>query len=221
MKQLGLLFAAFLFFTFGLEAQVKEGSVSMSQGSHNALSVEIENADTKLIGDVWKDYMKDRYKVKPKWSRKTNEWMADDAEMSMLGGSNTVDLYAKANESGSDVTFYFWADMGGAYLNSSEHPDRYGDAERMMNEFALEVARERTRRKLKDEQDKLKDIEKELAKLQTAKERYENEIQRAEETIQRAKQDIENNEQDQKNKEGEIEAQKEVIKAVEKKLNDI
>ena len=40
-------------------AQISEQTKRMSQGNNNALVLEIPNADSKLVGEVWKDYMKD------------------------------------------------------------------------------------------------------------------------------------------------------------------
>jgi DNA-binding transcriptional regulator GbsR (MarR family) len=67
----------------------------------------------------------------------------------------------------------------------------------------------------------LKDLNRDLERLATDKERYEREIQRARETIAKAEQDIEDNLKAQEEMAARIKAQEDVIKSVQKRLNDL
>ena len=221
MKLRSLLILLVLILGTTLHAQIREQKVKMSMGVQNALTLEIPGVTDKLVGEVWKNYLKKEYRTKVKWNRKTDEWFADDADIASLGLGNTIDIYATAEEKGEDVRLNVWFDLGGAYLSAKDHKDRYTDAEKMLMRFGLEVAKEKTRRELEYEMDELKDLQKELAKLQTANDRYHKEIERAKEVIKKAEEDIVNNEQEQKNMEGQITDQEKVIKGVEKRLNDL
>lgn len=204
-----------------LNAQIKEQTIKMSEGNNNALSLEIPNVSDKLVNEVWKDYLKDFYDSKPKWNRKTDEWFADDADIAALGLGNTVDIYATVEERKENVVLNMWVNLGGAYLNSKDHRERYTEAEKMLMRFGLEVARVKTEDELEDEQDQLKELQKELSRLKSYNERYHKEIERAKEAIKKAEQDIVDNEKEQEQMLKTIEEQEAAIKAVEKRLNDL
>jgi hypothetical protein len=215
-----ILAFALLSVTF-LQAQIKEQSVRMSQGNNNALVLEIPNVKEKMANDLWKEYLKDFYKAKPKWNRKTSEWFSDDADIKAIGLGNTVDIYTTIVEKGEDVTVNLWIDLGGAYLSSEQHKDRYKEAEKMLMRFGLEVAREKVKLELDAEKDALKELTKEMERLKTANDRYHKEIERAQAAIKQAEKDIENNVKEQKDMEQSIAEQEKAIKAVEKRLNDL
>ena len=203
------------------QAQVSEQTLAMSWGSNNAMVLEIPDSDAKLVNKLWKGFLEKEYNSKTKWMRKENHWMSDDAQIAGLGGANTVDIYARADQSGSNVNVVMWVDLGGAYLASETHPDRYTEGEKMLMRFALEVARENTSLELKDEEKELKQIQSELKKLQSENARYHKEIEKAQEAIRKAEASIEQNLKDQEATAKRIEAQQGVIEAVQKKLKDL
>lgn len=221
MKAHTLIFLSFLLSTITLSAQIKEQVYAMSEGTKNSLALEIPNVSQKMVNDLWKDYLKDFYKAKPKWNRKTDEWFSDDADIAALGLGNTVDIYGKVEEKKEGVVVRMWVNLGGAYLNSKDHPERFTEAEKLMMRFGIEVAKEKTKMELEEQQDKLKELEKDLARLKSENERYHKEIERAKEAIQKAEKDIEENLEAQKEQEQVIKSQEAVIKQVEKRLNDL
>lgn len=202
-------------------AQVVERSVGMSAGVQNALVLEIPAVDEGLVSDLWKDYMKDFYREKPKWQRRDKEWLSDDADIAALGMGNTVDVFAKTEQKGDNTFIYMWIDLGGAYLNSSQHRERYTEAEKVLVRFGLEVARAKVKIELEEQEDMLKDLNRDLERLASDKDRYEREIQRAKETIAKAEKDIEDNLNAQEEMAERIKAQEGVIKSVQKRLNDL
>jgi|AntRauTorckE5430_2_1112549.scaffolds.fasta_scaffold09921_2 hypothetical protein len=202
-------------------AQVVERSVGMSAGVQNGLVLEIPAVDEGLVSDLWKDYMKDFYREKPKWQRRDKEWLSDDADIAALGMGNTVDVFAKTEQKGDNTFIYMWVDLGGAYLNSSQHRERYTEAEKMLVRFGLEVARAKVKIELGEQEDMLKDLSRDLERLAADKERHEREIQRAKETIAKAEKDIEDNLKAQEEMAERVKAQEAVIKEVQKRLNDL
>jgi hypothetical protein len=219
MNKLSLLLFATLLWAQPLVSQISEQVVEMSAGAQNALVLPIPGVSEELVSDLWKDYMKDFYDAKPKWQRRDDEWLSDDADILAIGKGNTVDVYAKTEEQDNEVLVYLWIDLGGAFLNRQEHPGRYAEADKLLMRFGLEAAKENIRLELEAQEDALKDLERDLARLESDKERSEREIRRAEETIEKAKEDIEQNLEEQKAMKQRIEEQRELIKEVQKRYN--
>ncbi len=210
-----------MLYSFPLQAQVSENVKTMSQGAKNALELEIPGVNAGLVADVWKDFMKDHYGSKPKWDRRNKEWLSDDAKVAAIGQGNTVDVYASADERGNSVLFSAWFDLGGAYLDSREHAERYTEAEKMLMRFALEVAHANTRNELDNEQDKLKKLQRELARLQSLNERYHKDIERAKEAIRQAEESIVENVKLQEDTAAQIAGQERTVESVQNRLNDL
>ncbi|MEN0005553.1 MAG: hypothetical protein AAF798_15495 [Bacteroidota bacterium] len=216
-----LFLALLLSFSQLLIAQVDQENRKMSQGVHPALTMMLPAVDAKDVDDVWKDYVKDFYDTKTKRIRKTDEYFSDDAEITAIGGSNTVDLYATFDEVGEDTEMCLWVDLGGAFLASAEHPNRYAEAEKMMLRFGIEVAKFQTNEELEAEEKKLKKIQSELSKLERANKRYHKNIEEAKERIKKAEENIVENEQSQEATKKLIEEQLKAVELVKKKLSDL
>ena len=222
MKPLVILSTFLLLLNYSqLQAQVYEQTLSMSQGPQKALSLELANADEKLVADVWKNFMKDFYDAKVKWDRKAKEYFADNADIPAIGLGNTVDVYATTDQKGSNTTINVWFDLGGAFLSSREHPDRFDEGEKLLLRFALEVAREKTRQEVSAENDQLRKLQKELERLQANKERSQKEIERAQEAIKKAEADIVQNEKDQVDMLEKIAEQEKAVEAVKQRLGEL
>lgn len=216
------LFSICLTFAFPSIAQVSEELRKMSQGVHQALVMTIPNAKAGDVEDVWEDYIEDFYDCKTKRNRKTDEYFSDNAEIVAIAGSNTVDIYASIEKSGDDDTeIAVWFDLGGAYLSSSEHPNRYTEAEKLVLRFALEVARYSTKEQLEDEEKALKKLESNLKKLKRANDRYHEDIEDAKKRIAKAEENIEENLKEQEDAIKQLEAQKAAVELIKKRLSDL
>lgn len=202
-------------------AQVRESRRTMSQGSNNAMVLSLPDVEEKFIKKLWQDYIDDFYDVKTKKVRKAKEYLSDNAEIASIGGNTPIDIYAYFEGDQEDVELTVWFDLGGAYLSSTDHPDRYKEAEKMLMRFALEVAKESTKLELEDQEDMLKDLEKYLAKLKKDNDRYHRTIENAQKKIAEAEADIEQNEKDQLDAQAKIAEQLKAVEAVRKKLNDL
>lgn len=202
-------------------SRVMEKSATMSLGSNNALVVTLDGVNAKLVGKLWEDYMDKHYDAKVEWQRKTKEYFIDNLNVPAIGGATPVDLHATAKETGENVTFSLWVNMGTSFLNSSNNYDYFKAAEKLVDEFALEVAREKTRLDVEAQEKQLKQLEKELEKLVSANERYHSDIEKAKEAIRKAEENIGQNEKDQITARQKIESQKQVVDNVKKKLGDM
>jgi gas vesicle protein len=216
------LLVVFLGISITAKSQVSEESRKMSQGVHPALVMTLPDIDHKDAEDVWEDYIEDFYDCKTKRNRRSDEYFSDNAEIVAIAGSNTVDIYASIEESGDTNTeIAVWFDLGGAYLNSREHPNRFAEAEKLMLRFALEAARSKTNKELEDQEDKLKDLQKDLKRLERANKRYHNDIEEAKKRIKDAEENIEENEKEQVDMKALIEAQLKAIELIKKRLSDL
>lgn len=229
MKKLSILFVLFTLAIQVANAQltakgvsrVMEKSSTMSLGNNNAMVINIDGVNAKLVGKVWEDYMDKRYDAKVEWERKAKEWFIDNLNLSAIGGATPIDMHATAKENGDNVTFTLWVNLGTTFLNSTDNYDQFKEAEKLVDEFAQEVAKEKTRLDIEAQEKQLKQLEKELEKLVAANTRYHSDIEKAKEAIRKAEENIVQNEKDQENARQKIENQKQVVDGIKKKLDDM
>ena len=219
-KQILLSCIAIIFSLSFCKGQIEEGDKSMSQGVYNALSIELPNVKERTVEKMWKKYIKE-YGGKTKRIRKKDEYFTNDAEIVAIGGSNTVDVYARVAEAGDDVYLTVWFDLGGSFLSSTEHPVQYPEAEKILMRFAIDVAKKLTQEELDDELKNLKKLERVLSKLKRANNGYHRDIEKAKERIIKAESKIQTNDQEQIDAVENIEEQKAIVKEIQKRLNDL
>ncbi|MCB0681453.1 MAG: hypothetical protein KDC32_11125, partial [Saprospiraceae bacterium] len=151
----------------------------------------------------------------------SDEELSDDADIPGIGAGNTVDVYSLTERSGNGVRQVVWFDLGGAFLSSQMHGDRYVEGEKFMMRFGLYVTKEMIQIELKEEEKRMKDLESDLKKLQRDNEKLHEDIADYERRIEEAKAGIEQNLLDQKAREKDIESQQNVIEEVKKKLSEL
>jgi len=149
------------------------------------------------------------------------EIFADDAQIKDIS-VNTVDIYAKIEKSkDGDVEIFVAFDLGGAFLSSSQHSDKFKEAKKIIRDFGVTTAKEAVQEQLKAAEKAMKDLEKEKENLIKENEDFHKKIEGWENDIVKAKDDIKTNEKDQETKVKEIEAQQKVIEAVIEKEKQI
>ncbi len=214
-----ILITLFLFFSLYSFGQVSEGMKPMSRGNNNALTVSLSGVSVNEAEKIWKKYV-DKYDGRDKWNKKAKELFIDNASISTIG-DNTVDLYSKAETMGDGVLFSVWFDLGGAYLSSIAHADKYVAASEVLSGYYREVEKYKTEQKLDNEENKLKDLTGNMKDLARDKESYEKDIKKAEEKINDLRARIEQNNKDQAAKQAEIDAQRSVVDGVKSTLGKI
>ena len=202
-------------FFFETQAQITESPKSMSAGMNNALILELPGVDDSFVEKLWKKYIKP---IGGKTRRSKSEWFTDDAKLAGVGGSNTLDMYMSPEEIGADINMNVWFDLGGAYLNSEEHPNRYIEAEKYLMRFALFVAKEKTLLDLESQEKDMTRLENLLKRLERDNERYHRDIEIAKEKIRLSESNIETNIVEQEETRKLIELQLEAIERVREKL---
>lgn len=197
--------------------KVNERSDSFLNGNHNSLVVNIYEADQDLIEKEWKRFMKD-YDAKVSTKK---EVFADDAMIKNLS-PNTVDVYAKVEKNAEgDFNLIVAIDLGGIYLSSSTHPDKYRVAEDLIYKFAVQATKEAIKEQIKTEEKIAEDLVKDLEGLKKDKEGLKKDIEDYKAKILKAEEDIKANEQKQVDKTGEIEKQKAVVVRIQEKQESV
>ena len=218
MKKLTLSILS-ICFALSISAQktkVDEKRENIGDGVNNALVVTIYSADIDDAAKEWKKKMK---KAKAKISGK-NEIFADNADLPYIS-DNLIDVYAKFDQKGEDVYMIVAYDLGGAFLNSSDHKTQYKAAEKMIYDFAVEISKLCIGNNLEDAEKELKNMNKDLDRLKSDNEGLHKDIQRYEEQIEKAKKEVEDNVKDQENKVKEIEEQQKIVSEIEEKLKKV
>ncbi len=177
-------------------AQVSEDEKAMSQGIHNAVVVNIPTTTTKIAEKVWKSYAK-QFKGKTKKNRKAEEWTTTEGKIAGIGGADPLTIYTQIQSNNEDVELSLWVSMTEGYLSSTDYPDEYKEAEKMLNEYALEVRIETVKQELSGAEKTFVKLEKDLKKLEKDNEGYHKDIENAERDIENSEEALVQNAKDQ------------------------
>ena len=192
--------------------KVEEKTNMINGNSNNTLTVIIYETDKSEIEKAFKNELKDR---KAKVSVK-KEIFADDAQFKNMG-DNTVDVYARVEEGKTGNTLVAAVDLGGAYLSSAQHKDKYDAFRAFLYDFAVKMTKEGVSEQIKDAEKLLGKQENELEGLVKDKEGLEKDIEDYKKKIEDAKKGIEQNIKDQEAKNKEVEGQKKVVEELQLK----
>ena len=219
MLRIITLFSFFLF-SHMLHAQIVEAEKVMSEGSNNALILEIPEADDKIVEKVWKSFAKS-FDGKVKNVKKSDDQITISPNISGFAKAGLQNIYVRFVQQGDNVVFHSWFELEDQYLNSYNNPDEFDEAQKVLLNFGLEVAKEYTIMELDEEEKTLKKMKSDLKKLAKDKENYEKAIKDYEQKIIDAEADIANNIIEQERMGETIEAQNEAIEMVKKKLANL
>ncbi len=202
--------------SFGQNIQVLEQSATIDKQNRNCLTVVIAGTDAANVSKAWKKELKD---MKGKVSDR-KFLFADDCEVKSMG-ENSFDVYAVVEASKGGIKLIVAFDLGGGYLNSREHPDRFLAARTLVYRFALEQTRSAVSTELKGAEKTLVQMEKELVSIQKDKERFEAEIEECKRKIIEAEENLKTNVTQQTAKKTEIEGQVAIVGQLGTKLESV
>jgi hypothetical protein len=200
-------------------AQVIEEESTMSEGVNNAFIIVLNNANTKVAEDVWKDYIK-RF-GKTKRDRKSKEWRSESIIIPAISPTLYVNLTVRFEDLSNSSRAYAWFKMDGNYITSEMNVDEARGIKVFLEDFEVEAEKAVVQQELDDEAKTLNDLEKDLEKLIKKNEGFHKDIEKAKEEILKAENNIESNLEEQDKKREEIEAQREKMGDVQKKLNEV
>ena len=230
MKQLAILACLLVLFCLDIQAQnqvqIREETRNMSLGSFNCLVLDLPSTSKKDVIKLWEDHAKSFKAKKTSYNKKTDEIFSDDAILKEIS-PNTVDVYAKVNETATGTEISVWFNVGLNYLSSREFPQQYLGGEKVMRDFAGSLALELLEGELKTQEKALGNLESDLKKLEKDKSSKEKDIednrkaiQKAEENIKKLQEEVGANEVQQGSKKQEIDTQKTVVEDIKAKIRD-
>lgn len=207
--------------SFAQKIKISESDERIGGGKNPALVVNIYQAGVDEVRSKWKSLMKD---YKSKKVDMDDEILADNAIITSINDNNTIDIHArvdKVNDAETKLTVAF--NLGGAFLNSSSK-DKFNEAKRIVNDFALKTTRDAIaglrkmeEKKLSGLQDEQRDLEKRQEKLASSVEDYKQKIVDYNAKIKEAEDNTAKNKTEQEKKKQEITAQSKVVEAISAK----
>ncbi|HTA61820.1 MAG TPA: hypothetical protein VK835_05165 [Bacteroidia bacterium] len=205
---------------FAQDIKVRESNESFSNGGHNSLSVTLYVTDANMVEKEWKSKMKDFGYDKS--SEKSNEYFFDNVVMKELG-NNTLDVFSKVTQQKSEKTVTLTAafDLGGAYLSSSEHKDKFEYVKKMMHDFAVKISKEELDDQIKAAGKVLSNIQDKQAGLEKDNKGLADDITNYNSKIKKANEQIEQNKKDIETKKGEVAAQQKVVEGIKAKKESV
>lgn len=212
MKKIMTLIIALIAFGGYAQVKVEEKKVNLN-GTKDGFYLTIPYGTLKQLEKELKDELKD-------WSGKYDGGdviFVDDCKLKEMG-KNTFDVFAKieANpEGGAYISIAI--DLGGAFLNSSEHAAQAKVMNARLQKFGVKAAKSVVDEEIKEEEKALKEREKELEDLEKEEEKMKKEIEDYKKKIEETEKSIEEGKKNQETKKGEITEQEEKVKAVIKK----
>ena len=205
---------------FAQDVKVRESNESFSNGGHNALSVTLFVTDVNMVEKEWKSQMKDFGYDKS--SEKSNEYFFDNVIMKQLG-NNTLDVFSKVTEQKAEKTVTLTAafDLGGAYLSSSEHREKFEYVKKVMHDFAVKITKEDLDDQIKAAGKVLSNIQGKQADLEKDNKGLADDITNYNQKIKKANEQIEQNKKDIETKKGEVSAQQKVVDGIKAKKESV
>jgi len=214
--------AIFMLVTVGFsqrKIEVNETSFGFSTGNQHALYVTVFESSSKDVSKAWQKKLKD---FKGKINEKKGEISSDNALIKDFKDNNAVDIYTRFEDTKDGNTkMYVAINMGGAYLSSSDHPDKFKVMKKILYEFAKKMSEEVVNKQIKNASKILAGFESEQKNLEKENERLHKDIENYKEKIKKAEDDIKKNLADQEAKKKELEVQQKAVDALQEKLKGI
>lgn len=225
MKKLSFLFAMTAMLFIGLDAQAQREIVIheiveyMSQGEQPGFEIALVDAVPDDVESSVVKFLK-KHKAKVTNSRKSVEIFGDNAKFPTIS-PNTVDVYAIALKADYGTRLLFFFDLGGAFLNASDHDAEFAASQILLREFGLSEAVRVNEEEMKAQEKIMKELKKDLDNLVKDKEGYIADIEKAKALIAEKEKEIAENEAKQDTKRQEIDIQDEIIKLIKTKRAEI
>lgn len=218
MKTLLTLLFLTLLFTAG-QSQVSFVDDNMSEGLRPGVSILLPDVNTRFVDSQWKTYIK-KYGGKYRWNRRQGEHRNEGTSIPNVS-PESINVYAVTRESGNNTQFIVWFQEGTQFLNPQKDSLKMDNAANLLNHFALEVAREKLKDDIKEEEKNLSKLENELRKQERQNEKLHSDIESYKEKIAKAQQDIIDNEQQQIDSGTAITSQKARIEKLKIQLSEL
>jgi molecular chaperone DnaK (HSP70) len=198
--------------------KVKESNSDFSVAQNvNSLVVEIPYVSQDFV----EGKIKKLFKGFGKHKESKKEHVAMMVELKDFG-KMPFNAYGVSSVSNNEiVSVRFGFDLGGAFLNSKDHPEKYKVIEKIIEDFASKSVKTWVEGIVREENKRLNNLEKDQKYLVKRKEHLEKEIKDFEKKIADNKNSIKENLDSQSAKKTEIEMQIKQVGLVEKQLKSL
>ena len=119
------------------------------------------------------------------------------------------------------VTLTAAFDLGGAYLSSSEHREKFEYVKKVMHDFAVKITKEAIDDEIKDASKGLSNIQSKQASLEKDNKGLADDITNYNQKIKKANEQIEQNKKDIETKKSEVTAQQKVVDGIKAKKESV
>ena len=201
-------------------AQVTEESKSMKLGDHNALVIKVDNASKKIAESVWKDMMK-KYRGKTKKKRKEEQMTIEKVRLSAITGQESGTIYSQIEEEEGSIQLSLWVPGAEEYLSSSSNIEAYRAAEKLLEDYALEVRIAVVDEEFKSKERILETYQKDLTKLKKDNEGYHKTIKKSEQAIEDSEKGLVKNAENQERIKEELGVAEAVFDAADDRLREM
>lgn len=212
MKTLFTLMLLLTVSALNAQIQISEKKVDVD-GSENGYHITIPYGDKKIISKYLKDELKS-------WKGKVvtkDFFFADDCRFKDMG-KNTFDAYARIEDiTKGGVNVYVKVNLGGAYLNSKDHPGDFKFIEKKLYNFAVNAAKDIIEEEAKVEEKIMKGQGSDLEDIGKSIEKSKDAIIEAKKVIEASEEAIKKGEEDKLKKEAEIKATTTKIEEIRKR----
>ena len=147
--------------------------------------------------------------------------LASGATINGINDSEPIEVYSRVDKTANGSRLTVWFGAGGVFVSSEDFPGDYSAAEKFLQDYAHEVAKELVVMEIEDEEKKMKSLESGMKKLKKKNDGFHKDIEKAKKAIAKAEENIEDNERKQKEQTSLLEKQKEVLEAVKDKLSEM
>lgn len=220
-KIISLLFLLLLFSNIvnSQNLRVEEVVENMSKGAQKGLAIEIPEISEEFLFKEFKDWV-DKFKGKTKVDKKNNEVFSDDAFLKEIS-ANTFDIYGKIINKGKTQRLVMFIDLGGAFLNTQMHADKYKIMEGQLLELGRSVIKNDLKTKLDEAENTLKRLEKEKKDLEQEQSKSLKNIEDAKNTIKKEEENIEANKKKQVEKDQQIVSQTKIVEELRNQYQNL
>ena len=180
-----VLSVLFVALSVSLFAQKKEVTITeeiytFSIGSKNAITIILPDSKKDVVNkSLVKEIKSWGGKMK---SSKTEITTFQSIDRKLFDGKS-FDSYAKIYQSGQDVKISIAIDLGGAFLSSSQHPDKFNQMKEKLYKFAIDAGNASLAADSKAEEKLLKTMNKDLKSLDKNDASYKKNIESNENSI--------------------------------------
>ena len=142
---------------------VTEIEKAMSFGTRPGFAVSFPNTDTRLVDNVWTDFVKNNFGGKLKKGKKGEKSAAGCRSVSVSAGDFT--LYSEVEKIGDGAQLNAWFDVGAFFLNRTDDLTRTTETKELLTKYYFDVRRAAVGLEVKAEEDNHKELDNRLKKL--------------------------------------------------------